>query len=628
MTTPHTNGGISYTTIGPYIIIGKIGQGGMATVYRAYHKMGGHAVALKVLSAHLSDQQEFRIRFEREAHVLLQFEHPHILPVYDYGEDGEDAQTLYLVMQLLDGRSLAGELTEKPLPREEIGRYTRQVASALDYAHARGIIHRDIKPSNILLDTGNVPLLADFGVAYTTATGDRLTSAGTFVGTVAYASPEQCRGEPLDRRSDIYALAVLVFQMATGRLPFVSISALAIIKLHLTEKPPNPLAFNPALPLSIYAVLFRGLAKNPADRYPSAMKFSEAVDAALSLHVLPAADSSEDWLVGDISPVTFDDAASDHPRTDDTTPAPPHAGDAIPLPPFGTYRPTEEATAPAAPPTAPAADKFDTGDYAATTVLDDITFDDDITLDDDFTTATQAADPLPAADDIPFPPLDDAPPNPPHPTPSVIRPLTIEGLIEKSAARHTNRTGIAILILVVLTALIVIALTLRSDNATRYTTRDDPTLGVTFDYPEDWTAQVGFAAVLTDEPTATVAISDQPVLVGESYASARLVIVLQQVDPVAVYNVPPECQSTLEAGPQETFVCMAREGYTTPVYEDFATEFGAGIKLPGTLPPTPASIPAILLPTGARSWLAVMIVHWNDYDSAQRMLDDVARSVR
>lgn len=619
MTTAHDSGGITYDTIGPYIIIDKVGQGGMAAVYRAYHKMGGHAVALKVLSAHLSDQDEFRTRFEREAQMLLQFEHPHILPVYDYGEDDN---TLYLVMQLLDGRSLANVLTGKPLPREEIGRFTREIASALDYAHARGIVHRDIKPPNILLDAGNAPLLADFGVAYTTAPGERLTSVGTFVGTAAYASPEQCRGEALDRPSDIYALAVLVFQMATGHLPFQSSSALGMIKMHLYEKVPNPLSSNPALPLGIYDVLLRGLAKNPADRYPSAMKFSEAVDEALSLHVLPEVDSREDWLVGDISPVTFNAPSSDAAES-----RPPAATSADTPPANAPYRPTDEATS-------PGDSGFDPGDLDDIAYEGDLSFDDDIDLDDDFTTAS---DPTPETDAVKPQQTSQAPPAPaaapPQPTRStsgVIRPLPPVDLpVEKAPSRMINRTGIAILVLIVIAALIVIVLVLRRDEAiTLDATRDDPTLGLTFDYPGEWEVQLGLAAVLSREPTATVAISDQPVLVGENYGGAAIVIALQLVDPVAIYDVPPQCQTALSAGPQPTFACMAREGYATPVYTPFESERHSGAKLPGTLPPTPVSIPAILLPTGNNAWVAVMIVHWDDYSGAQALLDDVARSVR
>ena len=238
---PSPQAGPPRERFGPYIIQEKIGAGGMATVYRARHVNSQNQIALKVLSIHMTGQEDMRRRFEREARTLIQFNHPHILPVFDFGED---RGTPYIALKLLSGRDLSDLLKNAPLPIAQIGRLTRQIASALDYAHARGIVHRDIKPANILLDDQNNPYLADFGVAYLTEPdlGTRLTQAGSFIGTVAYASPEQCRGEPLDRPSDVYALAVMVFQMATGRLPFEALSPLAVIKLHLHESPPNPLA--------------------------------------------------------------------------------------------------------------------------------------------------------------------------------------------------------------------------------------------------------------------------------------------------------------------------------------------------------------------------------------------------
>ncbi len=359
----------------------------MATVYHAYHPADGREVALKVLAIHLQDMPEVKTRFTREAQMLQQFDHPHILPVYDFGQDGERS---YLAMRLLGGRSLAHVLSDGvPQPVEAVGRYTRQIASALDYAHARGIIHRDIKPANILLD-GERVLLADFGVAQPTTADLRLTQARSFIGTAAYASPEQCRGDALDRRSDIYALAVLVFQMATGRLPFEAPSALGVIKLHLSERPPNPLAYNSALPIELYAVLERGLAKDPDDRYPSAMKFSDAVDEALGIHALPEADASEEWLVGDISPVTFDDAAPP-----ESAPAPLASTAALP-PPANTGATVPGTRAPA-PSETPPQGRFEApfeGLYADSAARpDDVTamsmhFDESTNLDDEISFAT------------------------------------------------------------------------------------------------------------------------------------------------------------------------------------------------------------------------------------------------
>lgn len=282
----------------------------MATVYRATHPQDGREVALKVLAIHLADHGDVRRRFEREANMLLQFRHPHILPVYDFGED---RGTPYLVMKLMSGRTLSDLLQGKPLRIEEVGQYTRQIASALDYAHARGIIHRDVKPANILLDQAGTPYLADFGVAYWTTESDpnvRLTQTGEFIGTVAYASPEQCEGKKLDRPSDIYALAVMVFQMATGHLPFESSSPLAVIKMHLRDAPPNPLAFNPSLPVALYNVLVKALAKLPENRHPSAMKFSEAVDEALRLRAWLQPVGEDNWLYDDLKPILPDGPAT------------------------------------------------------------------------------------------------------------------------------------------------------------------------------------------------------------------------------------------------------------------------------------------------------------------------------
>ncbi|HVO71876.1 MAG TPA: serine/threonine-protein kinase, partial [Aggregatilineaceae bacterium] len=307
MSAPHT--GPPPRTIGEYQIAEKIGSGGMATVYRAHDPDRRAQVAIKVLAVHLANDESSRRRFEREANTLIHLNHPHILPVYAFGEDGG---TPYLVMRLLSGRSLADLLQGGPLPIEQIGRFTRQIAGALDYAHARHVIHRDVKPRNVLLDDQDNPYLADFGVAYFTdlGPGARLTSDGRFVGTAAYASPEQCEGKQLGRPADIYSLAVMVFQMSTGRLPFEAPSPLMVIKKQLYEPPPNPLAFNPALPIQLYHVLVKALAKDPSARHLSAMKFSEAVDEALGLHTLAEADGDDDWLRGDIQPFAPDIPAS------------------------------------------------------------------------------------------------------------------------------------------------------------------------------------------------------------------------------------------------------------------------------------------------------------------------------
>lgn len=631
--------------IGPYVVIARIGSGGMATVYRAYHRLGGSPVALKVLAPHLADLPAFRVRFEREAYTLRQFDHPHILPVYDYGQDGD---LVFLVMRLVEGRSLADVLRAGPLPIEEVGRYTREIASALDYAHARGIIHRDIKPPNILLDTDDSVLLADFGVAYATASGDRLTSAGSFVGTAGYASPEQCRGEPLDRRSDIYALAVLAFQMATRRLPFESTSALAVIKMHLSENPPNPLAFNPSLPLALYDVLSRGMAKDPNDRYPSAMKFSEALDAALGLHALPQTDGGEHWLVGNIAPLTFEepdeapgsaeDAAHTRAKVERPAVAPERAQPveerslATPTPGEGPILLPPPVDEPAEGASAPGIDEVFGPVYP-------------VQIDERSTRAPAAANPLPETVREPEPA-----PQPAQATPvkqrsamgetaapmssgaPVIRPIAAPAVGPAPRRSRLPVMGVAIAAAVLLATIVVVAVLLSGgepdEPPTLNATYVDLTLGLTLDYPGAWHVAVGLVAALSADPTATIQLSDRDIAAGGPYGEAKIAIQVQQIDPIAVYQLPPACQALIRAGPQETFACMAREGYATPVYEPFATARTAGVRLPGALPVTRASIPAILLPTGDGPWIAVLIAHWDGYPHARAVLEAVARSIR
>ncbi|HEX3053460.1 MAG TPA: serine/threonine-protein kinase [Aggregatilineaceae bacterium] len=278
--------------VGPYLIRAKLGAGSMAAVYRAYDTRIQREVALKVLQLYLVGNESASKRFEREAQTLINFHHPHILPVFDYGWDGD---TPYYAMPLMSGRSLADLLKSAPLPLPQVGEITRQIASALDYAHRHHIIHRDIKPKNILLDDHDTPFLADFGVALATKS-PRLTSQGNFIGTVAYASPEQCRGDTVNSPADIYGLAVIVFQMVTGHPLFEAPSPLAMMMKHMNEAPPNPLAYNSRLPVGLYAVLAKALAKLPENRYETAKKFSEALDEVLGLFTPPPQADDDAWL--------------------------------------------------------------------------------------------------------------------------------------------------------------------------------------------------------------------------------------------------------------------------------------------------------------------------------------------
>ncbi|MGZ9226345.1 MAG: serine/threonine-protein kinase, partial [Anaerolineales bacterium] len=205
-------------TLGPYRIINQIGKGGMATVYKAYQPSVDRYVALKVLPSQLAESKEFATRFQQEARIIAKLEHPHILPVFDYGESDGIA---YLVMRYLE----AGTLKEKmeagrPLPLNEIDRIFNQLTDALTYAHSHGIVHRDLKPANALIDSyGNI-FLTDFGIAkLLESASPRLTQTDAIMGTPAYISPEQAQGQPVDQRSDIYSLGIILYEMVTGRVP-------------------------------------------------------------------------------------------------------------------------------------------------------------------------------------------------------------------------------------------------------------------------------------------------------------------------------------------------------------------------------------------------------------------------
>lgn len=264
--------------VGPYELVDRLGTGGMAGVYRARLPGDGQAaLAIKVLPLRPTDRAAQRQRFLREAQMTSRLRHPHILPVYDYGES---SGKLYLVMKLVNGGTLAERIARGPLEPGEVAAILTQVAGALDYAHARGVIHRDIKPQNILFDAGGDAYLSDFGIAQPGTCAGAEEAPG-FTGTVAYASPEQCRGEELTPTSDLYALGVVVYEMLTGTLPFQGSTPLAVMRQHLTEPVPDPRAANPALPPGVTAVLDKALTKRPSARFRSAASFSGALNRAL-----------------------------------------------------------------------------------------------------------------------------------------------------------------------------------------------------------------------------------------------------------------------------------------------------------------------------------------------------------
>ena len=264
------------TKIGPYQILGELGKGGMATVYRAYQPSLEREVALKVLPEFLVEQPGFKARFHREAVAVARLQHPNILSVFDHGE--QDGVT-YIVSEYVDGGTLAARMGA-PIQLDYCVRILRPIADALDYAHSEGVIHRDVKPSNILLDRRGVPILSDFGLARVAEAADseRLTQTGAMVGTPTYMAPEQCSGQEAGAPADIYALAVIAFEMVTGRVPFSAPTPLGVIAAHQVTPPPSPRKFNPSLPQVVEQPLLAGLAKDPARRPETATDFVRKKD--------------------------------------------------------------------------------------------------------------------------------------------------------------------------------------------------------------------------------------------------------------------------------------------------------------------------------------------------------------
>ena len=264
------------TKIGRYVIKSELGRGGMATVYRAYDPSFEREVAIKVLPREMMHDPQFRARFEREIKLVAALEHPSIVPVYDVGEEDEQP---YFVMRFMTGGSLSNWIAKGKIPLEDTARIIGKIAQGLAYAHKKGIIHRDLKPDNILFDDNDDPFISDFGIAkLTEATSGSLTGNSGVIGTPAYMSPEQARGEKIDGRSDVYALGVIVYQMLSGQQPYNADTPMGVAIKHITEPVPEILNINPALPFDVDQIIRSSMAKDKTKRYASAVDLAKALN--------------------------------------------------------------------------------------------------------------------------------------------------------------------------------------------------------------------------------------------------------------------------------------------------------------------------------------------------------------
>jgi serine/threonine-protein kinase len=273
---------------GRYRIIRRLGSGGMANVYLAEDDELGRRVAIKILNDRYANDELFVERFRREAKSAAGLSHPNIVSIYDRGEaEG----TYYIAMEVIEGRSLKELIrTTGPLRPAQAIAYSRQILSALRFAHRNGIIHRDIKPHNILVGAEERLKVTDFGIAR--AGASQMTEAGSIMGTAQYLSPEQARGAPVNATSDLYSVGIVLYEMLTGEVPFTGDTPVEIAMKHLNEPPPPPSSVAPGIPADLDRVVLRALAKDPEDRYQSAEEFDS--DLARIEAGLPVARETAD----------------------------------------------------------------------------------------------------------------------------------------------------------------------------------------------------------------------------------------------------------------------------------------------------------------------------------------------
>jgi serine/threonine-protein kinase len=295
--------------LGRYRLESKIADGGMASVWRGFDEDLHRSVAVKVMRDVIQKDAVFAERFVREARTIASFDHPNILSVYDFGSSPD----AYLVLPLIEGGSLKDRLG-KPIPLPRVVEWLRQVAAALDYAHARGVLHRDIKPANIMVNREGHLLLADFGIARSTElTG--LTQTGDVLGTPSYMSPEQAIGRLLDGRSDQYSLAVMGYEMLTGSVPFHADTPLLVLNQHVREMPEPPSHRIAGIPREVDAVFARALAKDPVNRYATCLEFVEDLARAAGAPMQPISPEAARTVALFPSPASMAAVAAMAPKT-------------------------------------------------------------------------------------------------------------------------------------------------------------------------------------------------------------------------------------------------------------------------------------------------------------------------
>jgi len=288
--------------VGRYKIKSELGRGGMATVYRAHDPISNREVAVKVLPREMLHNLLTRSRFKRELKMIASLEHPAIVPVYDVGEDNNQP---FFVMRYMSGGSLSEMIRKGKLSLEDAALIVERLAAALDHAHARKIIHRDIKPDNVLFDAGNNPYLSDFGVAKLTESAVSATGEEV-IGTPAYISPEQARGESVDHRADVYGLGAILYEMLTGERPYGGDTVISLALQHINDPIPDILKSRPDLPKEVDAIIKKALAKDKGQRYSTAMELTRALNHAAF---------GDERTVPSISPLSDRRLASSQRRT-------------------------------------------------------------------------------------------------------------------------------------------------------------------------------------------------------------------------------------------------------------------------------------------------------------------------